>query len=167
MICQQDSQFPALGWERFASRRFVGQLFNLNAVLHNTLGLSHYANLPLCNMVDDHSQLVIDVLLARQLKQNNCLLWVSGSERPDLGGKEADENTQCPKPKLYLCLGRSLVAPPPPPSQRLQILNDVWKVVTKVQNPDEYIEIAEVFVQYLLINFGVSQQANGSVVAAS
>jgi hypothetical protein len=30
------------------------------------------------------------------------------------------------------------------------------QVVTKVQNPDEYIEIAEVFVQYLLINFGVS-----------
>lgn len=67
--------------------------------------------------------------------------------------KESEDNTAVPKSKLYLSLGRALVEIPPPKAQRLPILNDVWKVVTKIQNPDDYIEIAEVFVQYLLANF--------------
>jgi uncharacterized protein YkvS len=50
-------------------------------------------------------------------------------------------------------LGRALVEVPPPKAQLLPILNDVWKVVTKVTDPDQYMEIAEVFIQYLLINF--------------
>jgi len=67
--------------------------------------------------------------------------------------KGADENTAVLKSKLYLTLGKCLISSPPPKNQLLPILNDVWKVVTKITDPDEYIEIAVVFVQYLLINF--------------
>jgi hypothetical protein len=59
------------------------------------------------------------------------------------------------KSRLYLSLGRALIASPPPKNQRLPILNDVWKVVSKVQDPIEYCEIAEVFVEYILKHFSV------------
>lgn len=67
--------------------------------------------------------------------------------------KASDEITAVPKSKLYLALGRALIQHTPPAAQRLPILNDVWKVVTKIENPAAYIEIAAVFVQYLLLNF--------------
>ena len=67
--------------------------------------------------------------------------------------KLSDEITNVPKSKLYLTLGKALIRHTPPANQRLPILNDVWKVVTKITNPQEYIEIAVVFVQYLLQNF--------------
>lgn len=67
--------------------------------------------------------------------------------------KECDENAHVKKSKLYLTLGKALVSHAPPKDQRLPILNDIWKVVSKIVDPEEYIEIAEVFVQYLLQNF--------------
>jgi hypothetical protein len=67
--------------------------------------------------------------------------------------KEAEEIKAVPRSKLYLALGKALLKVPPPPSQRLPILNEVWKVVTKINNAPEYMEIALVFVQYLLVNF--------------
>eukprot|EP01006_Ploeotia_vitrea_P063076 TRINITY_DN84900_c0_g1_i1.p1 TRINITY_DN84900_c0_g1~~TRINITY_DN84900_c0_g1_i1.p1 ORF type:complete len:1024 (-),score=600.29 TRINITY_DN84900_c0_g1_i1:79-3114(-) len=68
--------------------------------------------------------------------------------------READECSTVPKSKLWLTLGKCLIAASPPQNQRLPILNDVWKVVTKIQEPKEYLEIAEVFVEYLLKHFG-------------
>ena len=42
--------------------------------------------------------------------------------------READENTEVSKSKLYLALGKALVDIAPPEAQRLPILNEVWKV---------------------------------------
>lgn len=67
--------------------------------------------------------------------------------------KECEENSALPKSRLYLALGQALAVSAPPKSQRLPLLNDVWKVVTKIQDPFEYAEIAAVFIEYLLINF--------------
>jgi hypothetical protein len=67
--------------------------------------------------------------------------------------KASDEVAAVPRSKLYLALGRALIQHTPPQAQRLPILNDVWKVVTKIEDPAAYIEIAAVFVQYLLLNF--------------
>eukprot|EP00455_Lapot_gusevi_P016412 TRINITY_DN1845_c0_g1_i12.p1 TRINITY_DN1845_c0_g1~~TRINITY_DN1845_c0_g1_i12.p1 ORF type:complete len:571 (-),score=204.35 TRINITY_DN1845_c0_g1_i12:116-1798(-) len=66
--------------------------------------------------------------------------------------READESLT-PKSRLYYTLGVALVQSPPPREQRLPILNDVWKVVTKLTNPHEYVEIAQIFVEYLLQHF--------------
>lgn len=71
--------------------------------------------------------------------------------------KEAVENSQVKKSKLYLTLGKCLLACPPPKKQQLPILNEVWKVVTKIEDPDEYVEIAQVFVQYLLTYFSTRE----------
>jgi len=67
--------------------------------------------------------------------------------------KASEEIEQVPRSALYLALGKALIQHPPPQAQRLPILNDVWKVVTKIEAPLAYAEIAAVFVQYLLINF--------------
>lgn len=67
--------------------------------------------------------------------------------------KASAEVSGTPRSKLYLALGKALIQHTPPQPQRLPILNDVWKVVTKIEQPTAYVEIAAVFVQYLLLNF--------------
>jgi hypothetical protein len=54
-------------------------------------------------------------------------------------------------------LGEALAAHAPPQSQRLSVLNDVWKVVSKIKSPVEYMRIARVFVRYLVVNFTVRE----------
>jgi len=91
------------------------------------------------------------------------LLHLLSSFRPQLVSKHAldmvqlikasDTNSQLPKSRLYLALGKAMMSCPPPEAQRLAILNDVWKAVTKIEDPTEYMEIAEVFIQYILVNF--------------
>ena len=71
--------------------------------------------------------------------------------------KEAEENPLSPRPTLYLTLAKALIKSPPPTDQRLAILNDVWKVVTKVQDTTQYLEIAEVFVEFLLQYFSTRE----------
>jgi hypothetical protein len=67
--------------------------------------------------------------------------------------KSSETNEKVPASKLYLALGRALVASTPPKSQQLPILNQIWKVVAKIADPDEYLEVAEVFVQFLICCF--------------
>jgi hypothetical protein len=48
--------------------------------------------------------------------------------------KASEEIAAVPRSKLYLALGKALIQHTPPQPQRLPILNDVWKVVTKVSS---------------------------------
>eukprot|EP01104_Vermistella_antarctica_P020482 TRINITY_DN876_c0_g2_i1.p1 TRINITY_DN876_c0_g2~~TRINITY_DN876_c0_g2_i1.p1 ORF type:complete len:997 (+),score=297.01 TRINITY_DN876_c0_g2_i1:71-3061(+) len=57
-----------------------------------------------------------------------------------------------PTYKLYATLGVNLALSSPPKGKELAILNDVWKVVTKLAVPLEYITVAEVFIDYPLRN---------------
>lgn len=52
--------------------------------------------------------------------------------------------------QLYTALGVNLVLSAPPKDQQLSILNEVWKVVTKLTDPKEYITVAEVYIEYPL-----------------
>ena len=52
----------------------------------NQLELSRYAHIPLGNLSRDPSILVSDVFFSRHLVKHNHVLWVSPSDRPDLGG---------------------------------------------------------------------------------
>lgn len=55
-----------------------------------------------------------------------------------------------PTYKLYATLGMNLVLSSPRPDEKLAVLNDVWKVVSKLKDPVEYITVAEVFIDYPL-----------------
>ncbi len=67
------------------------------------------------------------------------------------------EESGTPKSRLYFILGKALIQSAPPPEQRLQILNEVWKVVTKLTDTTEYMEITQVFVEYLLQHFATRE----------
>lgn len=53
-----------------------------------------------------------------------------------------------PKYLLFRTLGLCLTLADPPTEHCLQILNDVWKIVSKLTDPAQYISCAEVWVQY-------------------
>ncbi|KAM4697629.1 VPS35 endosomal protein-sorting factor-like [Rhinophrynus dorsalis] len=66
--------------------------------------------------------------------------------------KECDESG-FPKHLLFRSLGLNLALADPPENDRLQILNEAWKVITKLRNPQDYINCAEVWVEYTCRHF--------------
>ncbi|XP_040829227.1 VPS35 endosomal protein-sorting factor-like isoform X4 [Ochotona curzoniae] len=66
--------------------------------------------------------------------------------------KECDESG-FPKHLLFRSLGLNLALADPPENDRLQILNEAWKVITKLRNPQDYINCAEVWVEYTCKHF--------------
>ncbi|XP_077684267.1 VPS35 endosomal protein-sorting factor-like isoform X2 [Eretmochelys imbricata] len=66
--------------------------------------------------------------------------------------KECDESG-FPKHLLFRSLGLNLAMADPPECDRLQILNEAWKVITKLKNPQDYINCAEVWVEYTCRHF--------------
>ncbi|XP_015271594.1 PREDICTED: UPF0505 protein C16orf62 homolog [Gekko japonicus] len=66
--------------------------------------------------------------------------------------KECEESG-FPKHLLFRSLGRNLALADPPEGDRLQILNEAWKVITKLKNPQDYISCAEIWVEYTCRHF--------------
>uniref|UniRef100_F7C688 VPS35 endosomal protein-sorting factor-like n=1 Tax=Ornithorhynchus anatinus TaxID=9258 RepID=F7C688_ORNAN len=66
--------------------------------------------------------------------------------------KECDESG-FPKHLLFRSLGLNLALADPLEGDRLQILNEAWKVITKLKNPQDYINCAEVWVEYTCRHF--------------
>nr|XP_046233365.1 VPS35 endosomal protein-sorting factor-like isoform X2 [Scatophagus argus] len=66
--------------------------------------------------------------------------------------KDCDE-AGFPKHLLFGSLGRSLTCADPPESERLTILNEAWKVITKVRNPQDYVNCAEIWVEFTCRHF--------------
>ncbi|XP_006807334.1 VPS35 endosomal protein sorting factor-like isoform X2 [Neolamprologus brichardi] len=66
--------------------------------------------------------------------------------------KDCDE-AGFPKHLLFGSLGRSLASADPPESERLTILNEAWKVITKVRSPQDYINCAEIWVEFTCRHF--------------
>ncbi|CAG2068317.1 unnamed protein product, partial [Timema podura] len=58
-----------------------------------------------------------------------------------------------PQYLLFRTLGLCLALADPPMDQRLQVLNDVWRVVTKLYDPAQYISCGEVWVQFAVRHF--------------
>ncbi|KAL2101771.1 hypothetical protein ACEWY4_003532 [Coilia grayii] len=66
--------------------------------------------------------------------------------------KQCDE-TGFPKHLLFGSLGRSLASADPAEAERLSILNDAWKVITKIRSPQDYINCAEIWVEFTCRHF--------------
>uniref|UniRef100_A0A7N6FMB8 VPS35 endosomal protein-sorting factor-like n=1 Tax=Anabas testudineus TaxID=64144 RepID=A0A7N6FMB8_ANATE len=66
--------------------------------------------------------------------------------------KDCDE-AGFPKHLLFGSLGRSLACADPPEIERLTILNEAWKVITKVRSPQDYINCAEIWVEFTCRHF--------------
>ncbi|KAF9208588.1 DNA polymerase epsilon catalytic subunit [Haplosporangium sp. Z 27] len=84
--------FQALAWQSNATKRMLAQFLTVGGWITEQVALARYANIPLCNIEQDSPIFVTDVWLARQLVRHDMLLWWSPSSKPDLGGREDDEN---------------------------------------------------------------------------
>ncbi|TRY58965.1 hypothetical protein DNTS_033933 [Danionella cerebrum] len=113
----------------------------------------------LTEMMDRCKKLANNALLL------NSVMWAFRAEfvatrATDFIGmiKDCDE-AGFPKHLLFASLGRSLSCADPPENERLSILNEAWKVITKVRSPQDYINCAEIWVEFTCRHF-TKREAN-------
>ena len=54
---------------------------------------ARYFHIPIGNIPPvDPTLFASDIFFARNLQKNSHLMWITPTERPDLGGKEEDDN---------------------------------------------------------------------------
>ncbi|XP_072337992.1 LOW QUALITY PROTEIN: VPS35 endosomal protein-sorting factor-like [Scyliorhinus torazame] len=63
------------------------------------------------------------------------------------------EESGFPKHLLFQSLGLNLILADPPENDRLQILNEAWKVLTKLKISQDYVNCAEVWIEYTCRHF--------------
>lgn len=55
--------------------------------------------------------------------------------------------------ELYRALGQQLLITPPPEEQRLQVLNDVWKAVSKIESLSAFVRCAEAWMEVIMKHY--------------
>ena len=71
--------------------------------------MAQYFHVPVGNVSSDPTLFASDLFYARHLQKHNHLLWMSPTDRPDLGGKEDDDNRFVAGPWLgFLYFGGAL-----------------------------------------------------------
>ena len=145
---------------QISSRNFENDLQARDMTLADYYSLFSPAVDWLLSCITSGSGLNVSALLLEMYEQHQpvamvlnhvlgCLSPQYISERADkfvrLVG-EADETY--PKSKLYRALGVNLVLCPPLEQYQLSVLNGVWEVVTLIEDPQEYMDVAEVFIEY-------------------
>jgi hypothetical protein len=63
---------------------------------------------------------------------------------------------------LFRTLGLCLALADPPAENRLQVLNDVWRVVSRLSDPGHYVSCAEVWMQFAVRHFSVCEREYGT-----
>ncbi|KAI8621364.1 hypothetical protein BC830DRAFT_1094766 [Chytriomyces sp. MP71] len=89
---RKDNVFPALGWQSLAARRMMAHFLNINSFLNERIELARYSDIPIGNIENDYPLFLADVFFARRLCKSDMVLWYSPSGKPDLGGREQDDN---------------------------------------------------------------------------
>ncbi|CAG9565610.1 unnamed protein product [Danaus chrysippus] len=87
-----ETLYNTLEWQRIGARAIVRHYLNLDSVLELTIEQCRYFHVPLGNTSPEPTQFGADVFFARHLLKHNFVLWCSSSDRPDLGGREIDDN---------------------------------------------------------------------------
>lgn len=84
-------QLNALDWQRQIAKKFIQAYLNINDWLQAQLDQARYFHIPLGNIpANDATLYASDIFFARHLIRSNHVLWISPTDRPDLGGKEED-----------------------------------------------------------------------------
>eukprot|EP00727_Mastigamoeba_balamuthi_P002173 m51a1_g11953 putative dna polymerase epsilon catalytic subunit a (2223) ;mRNA; r:757795-765860 len=87
-----DAKYLAFGWELDSAKRMHGNFLALDKWFGDMVDLAQYSHVPVGNIQEDAAVCVSDLMFARSLEQAHHLLWISESNRPDLGGSEDDDN---------------------------------------------------------------------------
>ncbi|XP_076350234.1 DNA polymerase epsilon catalytic subunit 1 isoform X2 [Tachypleus tridentatus] len=91
-VQDSDTLYQVMDWQRTGAKAMVHHFLEVESMLSTMLEQCRYFHLPLGNMPQDSTSFAADLFFARNLQKQNFLLWCSPTERPDLGGKEADDN---------------------------------------------------------------------------
>ncbi|XP_055866677.1 DNA polymerase epsilon catalytic subunit A-like isoform X1 [Biomphalaria glabrata] len=94
-ISDSTSLYNVLDWQRVGSKRMLQHYVNSNLYIQTLLEQARYLHVPLGNIPQDFTLYGCDLFLARLAMKHNHILWASPTSRPDLGGKEADDNRLC------------------------------------------------------------------------
>ncbi|CAK9301987.1 unnamed protein product [Gordionus sp. m RMFG-2023] len=79
-------------WHKTALVKMIRHYLDSSRLLDALLEESRYLEIPLGNLSQDLPLLGADVNYSRRLTNNGCVLWASLNDKPDLGGKENDDN---------------------------------------------------------------------------
>ncbi|KAL1460882.1 hypothetical protein WDU94_012820, partial [Cyamophila willieti] len=91
-ITDPDLLYHTMDWQRVASKTMIGHYLSHLPSVNIILEQSRYYRVPLGNIPQDATLFATDVFYARFLQKNNFVLWISSVDKPDLGGREADDN---------------------------------------------------------------------------
>ncbi|KAK3734408.1 hypothetical protein QZH41_010067, partial [Actinostola sp. cb2023] len=87
-----DAQYNLLDWQRHASRRMISHYLEVDTFYQIQLENARYFHVPVGNLPMDATLFAADLFYSRHLQKHGHLLWMSPTNRPDLGGKEEDDN---------------------------------------------------------------------------
>ena len=74
------------------SKAMLHHYLSVESTLKSMCEQARYFHVPLGNLPLDATMFGADLFFARHLKKGNFLWWCSPTKRPDLGGKEVDDN---------------------------------------------------------------------------
>ncbi|KAH9489960.1 hypothetical protein Btru_036333 [Bulinus truncatus] len=94
-ITDSSTLYNVLDWQRVGSKRMLQHYVNSNVYIQTLLEQARYLHVPVGNIPQDFTLYGCDLFLARLAMKHNHILWASPTNRPDLGGKEADDNRLC------------------------------------------------------------------------
>lgn len=87
-----ENMYSTLDWQRVGAKAIVRHYLSSEKVLSISTEQCRYFHVPLGNLPADATLFGADLFYARHLTKQNFVLWCSNTDRPDLGGREADDN---------------------------------------------------------------------------
>ncbi|XP_023213231.1 DNA polymerase epsilon catalytic subunit A-like isoform X2 [Centruroides sculpturatus] len=87
-----ESLFQVMDWQKVGTKTMIRHFLNVETYLSTVLEQCRYFHLPLGNVARDMALFGTDLFYARYLQKQNYILFCSPNDRPDLGGKEADDH---------------------------------------------------------------------------
>merc|ERR550519_1637584 len=91
-VSDSDSLYSVLDWQRVGARAMIKHYLKSDLYLASTIEHCRYFHVPAGNLPRDTTIFGADLFYARHLRKQNFVLWTSPTDRPDFGGKEADDN---------------------------------------------------------------------------
>jgi len=91
-VSDSDNLYQVLDWQRVGARAMFRHYLKSDIYLASTIEHCRYFHVPAGNLPRDTTIYGADLFYARHLRKQNFVLWASPTDRPDFGGKEADDN---------------------------------------------------------------------------
>lgn len=89
---EQENRLQTLSWLQPALKQALKSYLEMGTWVEERINQARYGNVPVGNIPDDVYLFFADLTFARRLRKNDMVLWWSPGTRPDLGGREDDEN---------------------------------------------------------------------------